>query len=141
MRRVCFDTNVYISALVFGGKPRSVLQIVEVAGIETVAWAELKAELSEVLVEKFGWSAGRVEGACSWLWERSVWVVAEPLSGITRDEADHHVLGAALTGQAEWIVTGDADLLTLGAFRGIAILTPGGFLEKLRGGTAPSGRA
>lgn len=141
MKRVCLDTNVYISALVFGGKPRVVLQVVELAGVQIVAWGELQAEIGEVLVEKFGWSLERVEGACSLLWEGAVWVEPEALSGITRDAADHHVLGAALAAGAEWIVTGDADLLSLRAFRGIGILTPAGFLEQLREGFGSSGKA
>lgn len=141
MRRVCFDTNVYVSALVFGGRPRVALQKAEAAGLQIVAWEELRGELSEVLAEKFGWSLERVEGVCSWLWDGAVWVEPEALSGITRDEADHHVLGAALAAGAAWIVTGDADLLSLGAFRGIAILTPAGFLEQLREGFGSSGKA
>jgi putative PIN family toxin of toxin-antitoxin system len=44
--------------------------------------------------------------------------------GVCRDEADHAVLEAALACRAEFIVTGDKDLLELKEFRRIKIMTP-----------------
>ena len=45
-----------------------------------------------------------------------------------RDPKDTIVLAAALAGTAEVIVTGDQDLLVLGRFKGVEILTPADFL-------------
>jgi predicted nucleic acid-binding protein len=42
---------------------------------------------------------------------------------------DDAVLGAALDGDARYLVTGDRALRDLGAFRGIAIVSPGDFIE------------
>ena len=42
---------------------------------------------------------------------------------------DNNFLELAVNGDADCIVSGDDDLLTLGPFRGIRILTPDGFLE------------
>jgi putative PIN family toxin of toxin-antitoxin system len=47
-----------------------------------------------------------------------------------RDPADNMVLEAALAGSAEAIVTGDADLLALDPWRGIAILSPAAFVAR-----------
>jgi putative PIN family toxin of toxin-antitoxin system len=44
---------------------------------------------------------------------------------------DNRVLEAAVAGEADYIVTGDDDLLRLGEFRGIRIVTPAGFLTLL----------
>jgi putative PIN family toxin of toxin-antitoxin system len=46
-----------------------------------------------------------------------------------RDPKDNKFLELAICGHAEYIVTGDADLLVLHPFRGIQILTPNTFLQ------------
>ncbi len=51
------------------------------------------------------------------------------MRGVCRDPNDEVVLGAAVEGRAAAIVTGDADLLALGEFEGIVIVTPRAFLE------------
>ncbi len=47
-----------------------------------------------------------------------------------RDPKDGIVLAAALAGDAEVIVTGDQDLLVLGRFEGVEILTPTDFVAR-----------
>ncbi len=54
------------------------------------------------------------------------------VSGVSRDPDDDKFLACALEAQADCIVSGDPDLLTLGCYRGIAILKPHEFLERLR---------
>ncbi len=53
------------------------------------------------------------------------------VTGVCRDPADDMVLSAALEGRADCLVTGDSDLLTLGQYEGIAIVTPRAFLDGL----------
>ncbi len=48
-----------------------------------------------------------------------------------RDAADDKFLEAALAGEADCIVTGDADLLSLTPFQGVPILRPAEFLARL----------
>jgi uncharacterized protein len=55
-----------------------------------------------------------------------------PLSGIVRDPRDDMVLACAVDSRADSIVSRDKDLLSLGAFRGIAIITPEVFRQRLR---------
>jgi putative PIN family toxin of toxin-antitoxin system len=50
---------------------------------------------------------------------------------VCRDPDDDHVLAAALAAEADVIVTGDADLLALGTYEDIRILTVRAFLEEL----------
>lgn len=50
---------------------------------------------------------------------------------ICRDPKDNMVLEAAIAGEAQVIVSGDEDLLTLDPFRGISIVSPSKFLEML----------
>jgi len=49
--------------------------------------------------------------------------------GACRDPADDAVLSAAVEGRAAVIVSGDADLLALGEYEGIAVVTPRAFLD------------
>jgi predicted nucleic acid-binding protein len=48
------------------------------------------------------------------------------------DADDLPVLGAAIAGQADCLITGDSELLNLGSFRSIAILSPRAFYDRLR---------
>jgi predicted nucleic acid-binding protein len=44
-----------------------------------------------------------------------------------RDPKDDKFLELAVNGRADLIVSGDTDLLVLGAFRGIPVITPAAF--------------
>jgi len=62
--------------------------------------------------------------------------IVEPVTvplGTARDKDDLPVLGTAVAGSAAVLVTGDQELLVLGLFRGVAILSPRDFYERLRG--------
>lgn len=50
---------------------------------------------------------------------------------VSRDPADDKVLAAALAGSANYIVSEDADLLTLGSYEGIQIVSAETFLRLL----------
>jgi uncharacterized protein len=55
------------------------------------------------------------------------------LSGATREPDDDRVLCAAVEGCADYLVTGDQDLLTLREYEGIRIVAPRAFLKALAG--------
>jgi uncharacterized protein len=50
---------------------------------------------------------------------------------VCRDPKDNKFLELAVDGQADSLITGDADLLNLHSFRGVDILTPRAFLEQI----------
>ena len=56
----------------------------------------------------------------------------EKLDVVAGDPADNRVLECAVAAGSETVVTGDADLLRLGTFRGIKILKPAGPLFPIR---------
>jgi putative PIN family toxin of toxin-antitoxin system len=130
MIRVVIDTNVYVSGLVFGGKPAAVLHLVESGAFEVVVSATIKAELVETLSAKFGWSAERAERTCRELWDVAWWVKRPQEVRAARDPEDDHILGCALESQAEVVITGDQDLLVLHPFQGVEIITPSDFLAR-----------
>jgi predicted nucleic acid-binding protein len=59
------------------------------------------------------------------------------VAGAVRDSDDDAVLGTAIAGEADYLVTGDEDLLSLSTFRDVAIVTPRQFLAILDEQDAP----
>jgi putative PIN family toxin of toxin-antitoxin system len=53
------------------------------------------------------------------------------LPGVTRDPKDDATVACAQEGKADYIVSGDQDLLVLGEYEGIPIVTPRQFIEIL----------
>lgn len=62
---------------------------------------------------------------------RGILVVPERRVEVCRDPTDNMVLEAAVAGEADYIVTGDEDLLVLQSFEGIRIVEPAEFLRAL----------
>jgi putative PIN family toxin of toxin-antitoxin system len=130
MSRVVLDTNVYISALMFGGLPGALLDLAFLRSFTLIVSRTLLDELDEKLRVKFGVSAedaallrARLENLAQ---------VVEPeavLNVVTDDPDDNRVLECAVKGRADVIVSGDRHLLKLGRYRGISIVTVRQFLE------------
>lgn len=129
-RRVLVDTSVLISAIVFGGAPRSVLEFGLRGRVRLVTSRYLLGELERVLVSRFHFSADAAREVGTELEGASLVVDPTDIPRVSRDRADDEVLAAAHLGRATWIVTGDEDLLALTAYQGIAILSSRRFLEE-----------
>lgn len=140
MRRVVLDTNVYLSAVLFGGPPEAIVALARSRALLLVVSAPILAELTRVLRAKFDWTATQAREAVQEI--RSLAVVVRPrerVRVIAADEPDNRVLECAVAGSVQAIVTGDLHhLRPLESFRGIPILTPREFLDHLRS-TSTSG--
>lgn len=135
MIRIVLDTNVLISAIAFGGPPREVLNLVIAGKIRNHISDAILDELQDVLQRpKFGYDPGIVRAIVRELELLSEYVhlSGREMHAVTRDPDDYHVLACAITGEAEYLVTGDTGLLSLEGYAGIRIITPAGFLELLR---------
>ena len=131
--RTGLDTNVVISGLLCTGPPRRVLQLAVRREILPVTSTVLLEELSGVLRTKFKYSASVAEAVTSeWADLCEQMEPATQLSVVSEDPADNRVLECAVDGKAVSVVTGDRHLLSLGTFRGIPILNPQEFLERLQ---------
>lgn len=132
-KRVVVDSNVYISALVFGGTPRKILELAETGDYILITSDGIKIEVETVLSSKFGWSKARVAHACQKMWKVAEFVRPEyKLKIIKRDPSDNKILECAATSDAHSIITGDDDLLELNHFRNTEILNPRNFFEYLK---------
>ncbi len=131
MIRVVLDTNVIVSALVFGGIPRGILELVE-AGQCTFFYSEaIQSEVRRVLSEKFDWSEGTLREALPVLWSAGNLVLPrEKIRAVWDDPDDDRILECAVEAQAQIIVSGDGHLLVLQKYRSILIVTPREFVEQ-----------
>ena len=132
--RAVADTNVYISALNFGGTAGEVLAHGRSQAILLFVSPSILQEIEGVLLSKFQWSAARTRQAIASIREFAQLVQPkETVHIIKEDKPDNRVLECALEARADVLVTGDRHLRQLGTFRGIPILSPGAFLEVHRG--------
>jgi putative PIN family toxin of toxin-antitoxin system len=132
--RVVADTNVFVSAIVFGGRCEAILALARAGVVELVVSPALIRELRAVLVRTFGWSETRTREALAVV--MSLATVIRPrvrLSGLVMADADHRVLECAVASRADFVVTGDKKhLLPRRRIREIPIVSPRAFLDGLR---------
>ncbi len=58
--------------------------------------------------------------------------IREPIPAVTRDPKDDYLLAYALVGQADYLVTGDGDLLVFGTVGKLSIVSPQSFEQFLK---------
>lgn len=126
--RLVADTNVVVSGLLWLGNSGRLLEAAAYGQVTLYTSPVLIAELTRILsTPKF---TPRIERSGLTLEELlarylNVAIVVQPETVpriVPTDPDDDHVLACALTGNAELIVSGDRDLLSLKAFRGIPIV-------------------
>jgi len=67
VRRVTFDTNVFISALNFGGNPKRLLDMAVAREVEVAISDPIIGEIERVLRVKFKWQADEVADTVAYL--------------------------------------------------------------------------
>ena len=87
----------------------------------------IRKEVQEKLSEKLKFPTARVQEVLSLIDEIAMGVDPEQngiqVREVCRDPKDHPILASALAAKAKYLVTGDADLLTLRQYKGIKIIT------------------
>lgn len=129
--KIVLDTNVLVSAIVFGGKPKDIIVSVVESGEMLCISTFVKTELRRMLAEKFSFDEERLAEVEHFISDS--FIRNEPTSVpkvIKRDLSDNNVLALATFVAADYIVSGDNDLLELGSYQGISILTPHQFLDR-----------
>lgn len=130
--RVVIDSNVWISALVFGGQPRRVLELCASYGHDIVLSPEIITETRRVVAAKFVDFAIELEALLAVLALRTrMTTLGAVRVGVCRDPDDNRVLETALLGQAGYIISGDRDLLSLGKYEQIGIVSPAAAVQLL----------
>ncbi len=135
--KVVLDTNVWVSALLFGGKPAKLIQLARSGQVQLCMSQELLGELADVLLyPKFQVRLQRLGTTPEALLINVSRLVSFCQGGVSvdvpglRDPNDMIVIQAAIAAQVMAIVSGDDDLLDLKSIAGISILTVTTFLTQ-----------
>ncbi len=131
--RVVVDTNVLISALLrFPSIPGQAVSKALDSGVLLVSDATM-AELADVLARPGFDHYVRLDDRRQFLRQLARTAEFVPIVNLVRecrDPKDDKFLEVALNGNADVILTGDADLLKLHNWRDIAILSPAKYLKR-----------
>ncbi len=136
--RIVLDTNVVLSALLWRGMPYRLLDAIRSRGEARLFTSPaLLDELADVLTRPSATKRLAVIGKAA----REVLTdyvdaveVVEPEHVprvVPNDADDDQVITAALAAGADWIVSGDADLLSMGSHQGIPIITAALAMEQI----------
>ncbi|MBI5824076.1 MAG: putative toxin-antitoxin system toxin component, PIN family [Chloroflexi bacterium] len=132
--RVAIDTNVFISTII---KPENRVGMVVVRmrnGEYTLLYSqEMLEELTRVITrdkiwKKYNLTDDTFNAFLNSIIEHGERVQVFTIVNVCRDPDDNLLLSLALDGKADYIVSGDKDLLDLSLFREIPIVTPAEFL-------------
>ena len=125
MLRIVFDSNVYISALLFKGIPGKILDMALKNKIILITSAEIIKETVRILRKKFKWPEHNIDK-----FVRRLSDISEntrpgiKFNVIKERESDNRILECAVSGDASLIVSGDKHLLKLKKYKNIPIVRP-----------------
>jgi putative PIN family toxin of toxin-antitoxin system len=131
--RVTADSNIYISALLFGGPPDDILKLAEQGEIHLSISGAILDEVSRVLRDKFRLSPEELQMALTRIEGMTEKVNStQTVDVVKEDPTDNRILECAQAGKSEYLVTRDKHLLQLGTFQGTKIILAADFLETFR---------
>jgi len=137
MIRAVVDVNVLVSALLNPrGVPARIVKLWREDAFKVIFCEALAAEFEQVVMRPRLRSRGVSSEELKEL-SHSIRRFSVMTSGaitvveVARDQDDNKVLACALEGGADYVVSGDDDLLALGNYEGIAIVSPIAFLAVL----------
>src|SRR4030067_954988 len=134
--KVVFDPNVLISALITTGKPRELFHKAAQGQIQLILSKDILKEFSEVTkdprIRKYANQEDTIDFLTIIDRITKITKVKSRFKAIREDPDDDVGLRAAIDSKADYIVSGDKHLLSLGAFRGIRVLTVDEMLTLLR---------
>jgi putative PIN family toxin of toxin-antitoxin system len=128
--RILLDTNVVFSAILWRGAPHQLLEKISACNnIRLFTSPVLLEELAEVLLRPTAskrFSALEIkqsDALSAYIDAVDIVIPSEVPKVVLRDQDDDHVIAAAIAANANLIVTGDDDLLSLGSHQGIKVVT------------------
>jgi len=132
--KVVIDTNIWVSYLL-GSLLQRIDEKILSREIKIVVSDEMLTELSEVLNRpkfKSLFTTKRMKELFALLDSYGVVVLPSQKVSSCRDKKDNFLLEAALEGKADYLVTGDKDILVLNPFHSTKILKPKDFEKMLK---------
>ncbi len=131
--KIVLDANVIVAAFASRGLCESIFELC-LSEHELVLCDDVMREIVRALRTKIKLSSKIVDSIVNFLREYSLMIDPTPLpKDACRDEDDIKVLGTAIASGADFIVTGDKDLLILENYQKIPILSPRAFSDIIHG--------
>lgn len=132
--KVVIDTNVFISAFGWDGKPEAVLNLMEQRKVVNCITNDIYSELQRVVAyPKLKFPPTLQVNILEFVFSWSNFVKPkETVAVIADDPDDDKFLACAVAANAATIISGDPHLLAFGSYRNIPIMTPAQFLENRR---------
>ncbi len=129
--KVVFDTNIWISGLLWRGKPYQCLLLARSGVVQAVYCREILAELSQKLRGTFGFSENHIQAVIYEIQCMAENVeIAGDLRVVANDADDDKFVECALVAGASLIVSGDHHLLDLGEYEGVCIISAAEFVAR-----------
>ena len=134
--KVVLDTNIWVSAIIWGGIPDQILLLREQQKITIAMSQELLDELESTfnkrkLIPKLQALSLTVPTIINLIQESVIFYPIQKLNvRELRDADDNIILATAIAAESDVIITGDQDLLILFEYQGIAIRTAKDFLNE-----------
>jgi putative PIN family toxin of toxin-antitoxin system len=125
--RLLLDSNVIVAAFAARGICAALFEYC-IENHEVVLCSQMLDEIERALLRKVRVSRSVGGDVLGYL--RGEVRLVSPVEidpGVCRDKGDLAVLGAAVAAGCEYVITGDADLLSLDAHEGVRIVSPRAF--------------
>ena len=130
-KKVVLDTNILISALGWKGKPRLIFEKVLNGELELILSDKQLEEIINVLnYPKFNFNDDQKSKFINILLEVSTLIKLNKIVDIIKEDPDDNIiLTSAISGNADFIISGDEHLLNLKKFKNIKILSANNFIS------------
>ena len=127
--RAVFDTNVLVAAFAAEGICSKILTRGRKKQFHLIGCPIILQEFERFLIKKFSATRNEAQSALKIVSEamHNIVLPSQSEQGVCRDPDDDAILACALEAKADYLVTGDVDLLELMMFKGIRIVTPRNF--------------
>jgi len=126
---IVVDSGIWISAIEFGGTPAAALEQVFQAD-DLAICSEIEHEVLRVLHDKFGRNPQMIREKLRPFLNEAVRVeITGEIAGVCRDPNDDCIVECAVKANAQLIMAGDKDLLSLRAYQGIRVVTARQYLD------------
>lgn len=131
MIKAVLDSNIFISGILFGGNPRKIIDLVIEGKIRLCISSDVLKEIKEVLErDKFGFSSDITRQIIIEIESLSEFITpVKKHSVVTRDSDDNAIIDCAIEADADYIITGDNDLLSLKEYKNIKIISAADFMN------------
>ena len=127
--KVVVDTNIYISAIFWGGKPREVVDLGRDENMLIFTSSDIEREIAEKLRTKFRLDEEETNQIIADFSTFTIPVkIKKQIQAVLDDPDDDKFIECAVSCGADFIVSGDQHLLRIKEFAGIKILTAAEFL-------------